>query len=184
MSTISYTNLKLKKDNSINTFNFNDTEIEVLNYLPINDKYDLLMVTLQKSKENGYYNPLKIDMYFHLHLVYMYTNLKFTDKQREDEAKLYDALQSSGFIGKLIETIPQDEYNNLYDYINETIQQEFEYNKSIGAVAAKVISDLPKSAAAAQDIIDTFDKDKYQNVIQFAQAANGNRDIKTNQPVD
>jgi hypothetical protein len=46
MSTISYTNLKLKKDNSINTFNFNDTEIEVLNYLPINDKYDLLMVTL------------------------------------------------------------------------------------------------------------------------------------------
>ena len=93
MAKVTYASLKLKVDNSSFTFDFNGNQIEVLKYLPIDSKYDLVEVTLQKSKEsNGYYNPLKVDMYFHLHLVYMYTNISFTDKQREDEAKLYDTI--------------------------------------------------------------------------------------------
>ena len=53
---VSYANLKLKVDNSIKTFDFNGNQIEVLQYLPIEDKYDLIMITLQKAKENGIYN--------------------------------------------------------------------------------------------------------------------------------
>ena len=89
---VSYANLKLKTKDEIKTFNFNNTEIEVKQYLPIEDKYDLVMITLQKAEENGIYNALKLDMYFHLHLVYMYTNLSFTEKQKENEMKIYDTL--------------------------------------------------------------------------------------------
>ena len=79
---VSYANLKLKTKYEIKTFNFNNTEIEVKQYLPIEDKYDLVMITLQKAEENGIYNALKLDMYIHLHLVYMYTNLSFIEKQK------------------------------------------------------------------------------------------------------
>ena len=92
------------------------------------------MITLQNSEENGIYNPVKLDMYFHLHLVYMYTNLTFTDKQRENEMELYDALQSSGLIDLVVSAIDEnvfnkiiekfdwpefDEYNEMYYLTNE-----------------------------------------------------------------
>ena len=96
MSKITYTSLKLKPKEEVKTFDFNGVTIEVKQYLPIDEKYDLISVALQKAKEDNIYNELKLDMYFDLYLVYLYTNVTFTDKQKEDEAKLYDALQSNG----------------------------------------------------------------------------------------
>lgn len=87
MAKVSYANLKLKTDTSVSTFKVGDTEIEVLNYLPIEDKYDLVNITLQNSAEDGIYNPVKIDMYFHLYMFYMYTNVNFTEKQKKMNLK-------------------------------------------------------------------------------------------------
>ena len=67
MAKVSYANMKLKVDKSISTFDFEGNKIEVLNYLPIEDKYDLIMITLQKAEENGVYSPLKLDIYIHHH---------------------------------------------------------------------------------------------------------------------
>lgn len=174
---VSYANLKLKVDTSINTFDFEGNKIEVLKYLPIEDKYDLVMITLQKAFENGIYNAMKVDVFFHLHLVYMYTNLSFTDKQKENELKLYDTLKSNGFIDLLLETIEESEYNFLYECINEIISDSLNYRNTAGAVIQSLINDLPKNAQAAREIVDSFDKEKYQEVIAFSEAANGNRTI-------
>ena len=87
---VSYANMKLKVNTAVKTFKFCEQEIEVLQYLPARDKYDLLMVTLQKALEEDGYNEFKLNLYFELNLVYMYTNISFTEKQSEDEFKLYD----------------------------------------------------------------------------------------------
>ena len=175
---VSYANLKLKVDNSIKTFDFNGNQIEVLQYLPIEDKYDLIMITLQKAKENGIYNDLKLDMYFALHIVYMYTNLSFTDKQKENEPKIYDTLKSNGFFDKLLPIIPESEYDYLIDCMKQIMRNELQYNTTAAAIIKNLISDLPTNAAAAAQIVDNFDPEKYQAVIDFATAANGNRPIK------
>ena len=178
MAKVSYANLKLKVDNSVKTFDFNGNQIEVLQYLPVEDKYDLIMITLQKAKENGIYNDLKLDMYFALHIVYMYTNLSFTDKQKENEPKIYDALKSNGFFDKLLPIIPESEYDDLISSMKQIMQDELEYNTTAAAVIKNLISDLPTNAAAAAQIVDNFNPEKYQAVIDFANAANGNRPIK------
>ena len=175
---VSYANLKLKVDNSIKTFDFNGNQIEVLQYLPIEDKYDLIMITLLKAKENGIYNNLKLDMYFALHIVYMYTNLSFTDKQKENESKIYDTLQSNGFFDKLLPIIPESEYDYLIDCMKQIMRNELQYNTTAAAIIKNLISDLPTNAAAAAQIVDNFNPEKYQAVIDFATAANGNRPIK------
>ena len=146
MSKIAYSTLKLKTDDSVNTFEFQGKTIEVLKYLNIEDKYDLVMITLQKAFENGIYNAMKVDVFFHLHLVYMYTNLSFTDKQKENELKLYDTLKSNGFIDLLLETIEESEYNFLYECINEIISDSLNYRNTAGAVIQSLINDLPKNA--------------------------------------
>lgn len=175
---VSYANLKLKVNTSINTFDFEGNKIEVLKYLPIEDKYDLVMITLQKASENGIYNAMKVDVFFHLHLVYMYTNLSFTDKQKENELKLYDTLKSNGFIDLLLETIEESEYNFLYECINEIISDSLNYRNTAGAVIQSLINDLPKNAEAAARIVDSFNPEKYKQVIQFAEATNGNRPLR------
>ena len=48
------------------------------------------------------------------------------------------------------------------------------------AFLTKVIQDLPKNAEAAAKIVDEFDPEKFQQVIDFATAANGGRPIGSN----
>ena len=177
MAKISFTNLKLKINNSVKTFKIGDSEIEVLQYLPIEDKYDLIMITLQQAEEEHIYNPIKLEMYFNLFLVFMYTNINFTDKQKEDVYKLYDILESNGIINQVIELIPEDEYNELISNMNSIIEKRIKAKSSITNFLNNFITDLPKQNAAMQDILNNFNPEQYQNVIDFAKAANGGRDI-------
>ena len=175
---ISYANMKLKPVTTTHKFEWNENEIEVLDYLPIEDKYDLIMITLQKSLEDGYYNPIKIDEFFHLHLIYMYTNINFTEKQKENEHKLYDSLKSNGLIDAFIEQMNEFDYSELFNMLDDTKRELTEYKRSVSGIIQNIITDLPKQAEAMQDIIDNFDKEKYQNVLNFAKAANGGREIE------
>lgn len=181
---VSYANMKLKTNTAVNTFEFCGQKIEVLKYLPAADKYDLLMVTLQKSLEGNIYNEFKLNLYFELNLVYMYTNISFTEKQREDEFKLYDTLRSNGFFELFYEALDDKEYEELFDQIAE-IKATMEKSKnSVAGVIANIIEDLPANAEAAAKIVENFDPSQFQAVVDFARYANGGRDINTNQPVD
>lgn len=181
---VSYANMKLKLNTNVNTFDFHGQKIEVLKYLPAQDKYDLLMVTLQEAAENGTYNEFKLNLYFELNLVYMYTNISFTEKQREDELKLYDNLKSNGFFDLFYQAIDEQEYNELLTQLNTLKEDYIYYNTSMAAIINGLINNLPKNAEAAAKIVESFDPKQYQAVVDFAQKANGNRNIKTNQPVN
>jgi len=172
-----YASLKLKINDEVKKFDFNGTEIEVRQYLPISDKIDLIDITCQKSREDRLYSNIKLDMFFHLHLVYLYTNLVFTDKQREDEYKLYDCLQSNGFINQMLKNINEKEYTELLELLEKKVQNELTYNTTAAAIVNQLITDLPKNAEAAQKIVDNFDPNKYQAVLKFAEAANGGHSI-------
>lgn len=168
---VSYAKLNLKVNTEVNTFKFKDTEIEVLKYLPVEDKYDLIMIALQKAEEDGFYNEVKLDMYFHLYLIYMYTNLSFTEKQKENEPKIFDALKSNGFLEQFLATIDKDEYNDLFDMLLAVRKDKMRSYDSIGTVIRSLINDLPTNAAKAANIVNSFDSEKYQEVINFAKAA-------------
>lgn len=172
MAKVTYASLKLKIDNSVETFDFNGNTIEVLKYLPIQDKYDLIMTTLERAEEKGVYNPVIMEVYFHLYLVYMYTNLTFTDRQREDELKLYDALQSSGFISQVLEKIPEVEYNTLYTYLEDISDYLIEYKNTLSYFASNLLSDMTDKIDSLQTMINEVDEGKYSQVIDLAKALN------------
>lgn len=177
MAKIPFADLQLKENVVAKTFKYQEKTIEVLQYLPFEDKYDLVMITLQNSFENNIYNPIKINMYFHLYLVMMYTNIDFADDDKADLAKLYDKLESNGIIEQVINLVPETEYNQLLSDMTEIMDKELEASKSITSFISNFIADLPKQAKAVQNIVDNFDPNKYQAVLDFAKAANGGRDI-------
>ena len=175
---VSYANMKLKVNTSVKTFDFCGQKVEVLQYLPAQDKYDLLMVTLQKSMENGAYNEFKLNLYFELNLVYMYTNISFTEKQREDEFKLYDLLLSSGLLDQVIEAIPAEEYDYICEQIDNLEEDLLNFDNTLASLVRNIIENLPIQAEEMQKIVDNFDPEKYQNVLDFAKAINGGREVK------
>ena len=177
MEKVTYASLKLKNEVKTESFDFEGRKIEVLQYLPIEDKYSLINITLQKAKEGSIFNPVKIDWFFHLNLIYMYSNLTFTDKQREDEAKLYDTLVTSGLSDAIISKIPESEYETLFSYIETLMQDTLTYKNSISGTLSELVQTLPERAEQMQEIVNNFDPQKYQAVVDFAKAANGGRDI-------
>ena len=176
---VSYANMRLKVDTSTKVIDLgNGISIEVLNYLPINEKFNLIEKTLEKSYENNIYNPVKLDMYFALNLVYLYSNISFTDKQREDENKLYDVLQSNGVLDKIIDAIDDEEYNYLYTLLVETEEKRNEYGKSLIGIIDAMSSTISRDGQKLNEIVNQFDPNQFKNVLEFAQAANGNRPIE------
>ena len=141
------------------------------------------MITLQKSLDNGMYNEFKLNLYFELNLVYLYTNISFTEKQREDELKLYDNLKSNGFFELFFQAINEDEYNELFAQLNAIKEASSANRLSVAAVINQLIDNLPANAEAAAKIVENFDPKQFKSVIDFATYANGGRNINTNQPV-
>lgn len=175
---VSYANMKLKVDTSTKIIELdNGISIKILKYLPVNEKYNLINDVLLKSYENGIYNPIRLDMYFALNLVYKYSNISFTEKQKEDEAKIYDTLQSTGIMDKIIDAIEDDEYNNLYTLLVETEDKYYEYRKTISGMLNDFSNQLNENADFLKEISESFDPNQFKNVLDFAQAANGGRPI-------
>lgn len=180
MAKVSYANLKLKRNDAVNTFNLGETVIEVKQYLPLEDKYDLISVALQEAREGGdAYNPLLLDAYFYLNIVFMYTNISFTDKQRENLFKLYDVLESNGIISKTIEQIPEDEFDYLFEAYEDAIEDAKTKANSVVGMISNFITELPKNAETAAKLIEGFDKEQFQEVIRFAAAANGGTPVNS-----
>lgn len=155
-----------------------DCRIGVLQYLPIEQKNDIIQIALQNSEENGMYNLLKLDMYFHLYICYLYTDIEFTDKEKDNPANTYDTLMSYGVIEQVIAAMDPDEYGMLYSTMMETLETRMKYKSTVASVINSFIEQLPVNAENAADIIKNFNPEMFQQVIQFARAANGDRPIE------
>ena len=64
MAKVSYANLKLKVNTDIKKIE--GTEIEVLQYLPIDEKYSFINIVLQQSKIDGIYKRVNCTIVFYM----------------------------------------------------------------------------------------------------------------------
>jgi hypothetical protein len=170
MGLINYKNIDFNKsiDKTNKIINFNGSEIQIVNYLSANDKYDLIMITLQKSFDKNIYNSFKLDVYFDLHIVYMYTNIMFSNEDKLDEMALYDTLKRSGFIDIIKSNIDENELKELKEYIYTLSEVIIKYRNTFGAVVGTFAQQLPENMEKAKELIGEFDPDKYKGLLEIA----------------
>ena len=81
MAKVSLTKLGLKVNQDIKNIEFNKQIIEVKQYLPINEKLELISSVINSAAdENNFSNPVKENVFLTLEILYHYTNINFTDK--------------------------------------------------------------------------------------------------------
>jgi hypothetical protein len=142
MAKLAFSKLGLKSDNQVVELHINEQVIEVKQYLPVNDKLGLISRVINLSADqNNFANPVKVEVFGALEIIQAYTNLSFTEKQKEDVCKLYDLLESNGIIDKVINAIPKKEYDFLLDGINESIKAVYAYRNSVMGIMEIVSQD-------------------------------------------
>ena len=153
MSRVPFSKLNLKKIDKVQVVTINGLEIEVKQYLPVAEKLELIANVLNNSADdNNFANPVKTYVLSHLEIIYAYTNLSFTDKQKEDPAKLYDILETNGIIDSIILAMPPSEYDNLIEDITSTIDAYYKYKNSALGILEAATTDYKNLDLEASDI--------------------------------
>ena len=158
MAKVGLSKLGLVKNTEQVNFMWNGQKIEVVQYLPLEKKLEIISNIINESVDlKGYYAPYRLDLFMTIAVVQNYTNISFTDKQKEDLGKLYDLLVSSGFYNEIKAKIPSSEINYIEENITKTIHSIYEYKNSV----------LGIMDALNQDYKDvTFDAEKIQEVLE------------------
>lgn len=142
MAKLAFTKLGLKPNSEIKIVEYNEQKIEVKQYISINDKLEIISNVINLSHDaNNFSNPIRVDVYSALEILDMYTNINFTDKQREDPVKIYDLFKSTGLLDKIINAIPEEEYAELMDGIYRSIDAIYAYHNSILGILDAVSTD-------------------------------------------
>lgn len=154
MAKIAFSKLGLKKKTpEVKTIKINDIEVEVKQYLPVEEKLQLISNVLNNAVDDmSFLNPVKLDVYINLEIVYFYTNLTFTDKQKEDPQKLYDLLEENKVFLTVIDNMNANEYRDLIGWVQDTADSYTKYKDSILGILEAVSADYSNLNLEAADI--------------------------------
>ena len=142
MAKVSLTKLGLKVNQNVKNIEFNEQIIEVKQYLPINEKLELISSVINSAAdENNFSNPVKENVFLTLEILYHYTNINFTDKQKEDPIKLYDLVVSSGLVNKVTNLIPEEELDEVINGVAQSVKAIYTYRNSVLGILESISQD-------------------------------------------
>ena len=158
MAKIPFSKLNLKSDIEVSTVTWTDDKgieisFEVKRYLPIKEKLELVSRIINQSIDNnGFYNPMRVRIFSYLEVIYAYTNLTFTAKQKEDPFKIYDAFESTGVFDRIIDSMGKYEWQDIKESVDETIESIYSYKNSVLGILETVSSDYNNLNLDASEI--------------------------------
>lgn len=174
MTKITYNKLELNNvniDDNIIVLD-NKQEVSIKAYLPIQDKINLIDMVVQESivEGTGYVDPILSDIIFHTYIVIFYSNVAFTDSQKQNIFKLYDQMERSGFITKVVQAIPNDEYDHLVTSLEKRIEKVDRDLASVVRLIQEGMEQLKATFSDAEGSLETvnLNSETLQNVLAIA----------------
>ena len=155
MAKIAYSKLGLNKmvNKDPIIIKFNDQEIEVTQYLPMEKKLDLISDIINSSvDEKNYCNFCRVEIFITIKLVEAYTNLSITDKQKEDVFKFYDQIVASGLAEVVINAIPISDYSFIHKNTLKTIKNIYKQRNSALGILETISTDYSALNLDASEI--------------------------------
>lgn len=176
--------LQISTIKDIQKLNIGETTINIKQYLPISKKRDLVEITLDKAVVGGFINPALEEVYFSIYMIMMYTDIEFTQEEIEDIEGTYDKFESNGLIELIMSSIPVAEYDCCYEYYHQYANNFTKSQTNAAGVVKQILEELPQSAMKASEMIQGFDMNQFENVVNFAAAANAGRPINNLQTTE
>lgn len=161
MANITLESLGIEVNQEVKHITFNNCDIEVVEYLPIQKRLEVISEVLSNALSEdteGYYNPIKLEVFTAIAAVETYTNIEFSEKDKEDIPHLYDLLKTSGLLKLIIaEGIGGLEYDELLLDVQTCMRAITTFNNSFYGII--------KNIGANKDIVN-FDVEKIQTLLR------------------
>lgn len=135
---------KLNKIKSLDPIDIKIGEetISVVQYLPLEKKLAIMQNIIEQAgnNEEGFYNIVKLTVFYTIEMLRVYTNISFTEKQLEDPQKLYDIIVLNNIWETVKDSIPEKERDYIWDNTCALAREITEYNHSALGIL-KLMSD-------------------------------------------
>ena len=146
----------IKKVDSVHIM-IGENDIEVIQYLPISDKLALVERVMNATVDDtGFFNPARMEVYMSLEIIRTYTNISLTDKMMENAPKTYDLLMINGVLDAVIAAIPEDEFNNVFDTVDECAQHAVNYMNSFAGTMKLITENYDATKLNVESIMDSL----------------------------
>ena len=157
MITFAEMNLNLNSDNK--KFYYFDQEIEVKQYLPIQDKLQLISSVVNlSSDDNGFINLVKVN-----------TNIEFNEEEKDNFIQTYDLLSQSALLKNVLLNIPEDELEMIEEGVYSTISELYAYKNSVMGILENISADYSsldlKASKIQQKLADPNNMAFLKNVL-------------------
>ena len=125
---------KLNKIKSLDPIDIKIGEetISVVQYLSLEKKLAIMQNIIEQAgnNEEGFYNIVKLTVFYTIEMLRAYTNISFTEKQLEDPQKLYDIIVLNKIWDTVKQSIPEDEVNYIWENTCALAREITNYNHS------------------------------------------------------
>ncbi len=175
MAKVAFNKLGLKMNQEIETIEYNGQIIEIKQYLPVNDKLKMMGEILENTMDqNNFANPVKQAVFTAIAIIEYYTNINFTDKQKEDPTKLYDIINSSDIFDIILINIPEAERQEIEEGINGIIVAYYQYTNSILGILETMKNNYDSSALDISKLLEEINSpEAFETLKQIAPAMVG-----------
>ena len=144
MAQINFAELNLKENSNLIKLNWNDQEIEIKEYLPVAKKSEIIqrIVDLSLDDDNSFANPIRLEINTVLEVIFAYTNIEFTEEEKENGLVLYDLIISNGLWKAIYEIMKQ--YRDIKDIflgVEKTVNEINRHKDSVLGILEAVNQD-------------------------------------------
>lgn len=143
MAKVSFTKLNKIKSLEPVDVQLGEETISVVQYLPLEKKLAIMQNIIEQAgnNEEGFYNIVKLTVFYTIEMLRAYTNISFTEKQLEDPQKLYDIIVLNNIWNEVKKAIPQSELTDIWENTCALAREITDYNHSALGILNLVSND-------------------------------------------
>ena len=158
MAKISLTKLNKIKSLEPIDIKIGEETISVVQYLPLEKKLAIMQNIIQQAgnNEEGFYNIVKLTVFYTIEMLRAYTNISFTEKQLEDPQKLYDIIILNKIWDTIKQSIPEDEVNYIWENTCALAREITDYNHSALGILKLAKEDYSDLELDVNDLTNTL----------------------------
>jgi len=144
MAKPTFAKMNLKLNPETKTITLYDQEVEIKQYIPIEDELELIgnVISQEEASDNNkFLNIIKLKMFFDLEIVFYFSNIVFTDKQKENLPRLYDLLDYNSVIEEVAAAMPEGLYEGLWNDTMNMADRVYEQTNSAFGILDSISTD-------------------------------------------
>lgn len=141
------------------TININNIDITVKQYLPLDEKMELVQRVLNRAvDETGFFSPMRLEVILELEIIRTYTDINITDKMMDAPGKVYDQVENNGIWRNILSILPWAEYQGLHQAVNACATAITSYQTSFVGIMKNISENYDATKMNVDELMKTLDQ--------------------------